>query len=352
MTIRVLVVDDSRFICKRVREILEEDAEFKVVGIALNGQEAVNLSLGLHPDVITMDVEMPVMDGITAVKHIMASQPRPILMLSAMTQIGAKATLDALNAGAIDFLPKKLEDIDENREAAKFLLRQRVRMVASQTRRIAEPSAIAHGAGGEAAERIRLNTPAGVPRRLDLLVIAASTGGPVAIQRVLSQIPAECKIPVLLVQHMPRNFTRNFAERLNQLCHIQVREAENGDILRGGVALLGPGGQQMQIKNMAGQKRIAIREKRSGEIYSPCIDITFTSLADEFDGRILAVVLTGMGADGKEGAIRLKRKGAEIWAQDESSSTIYGMPKAIAEANIADKVYSLDEMAYAFKGLN
>lgn len=356
MTIRVLVVDDSRFICKRVREILEEDPEFNVVGEAHNGREAIELAATLRPDAITMDVEMPVMDGISAVKTIMDSHPCPILMFSAMTQVGAQATLDALNAGAIDFLPKQLQDIDANRETAKSQLRFRVRMVASQARRISEarlqPPSYSGRPGGDTAFRASKKSPDSELAKIDLLVIAASTGGPVAIQRVLGQIPANCKIPVLLVQHMPQNFTKSFAERLNQLCNIKVKEAEEGDVLRAGTALLGPGGMQMQIKNIGGRQQIALRAKQSGEIYSPCADITFTSLAEGFSGRILAVVLTGMGSDGKEGAARLKHCGAQVWAQDEASSTIYGMPRAIAEANIADKIYSLDEIANAFKKLS
>lgn len=357
MTIRVLVVDDSRFICKRVREILEEDSEFNVVGFAFNGREAVELAATLLPDVITMDVEMPVMDGITAVKKIMESHPCPILMFSAMTQVGAKATFDALNAGAIDFLPKQLEDIDANREAAKSQLRNRVRMVAAQARRLAavrsaRPLEFSNRPQGDAALRTLQKTAESRLGNIDLVVIAASTGGPVAIQQVLSQIPASSRIPVLLVQHMPRNFTKSFAERLNQLCNITVKEAEEGDILQAGTALLGPGGMQMQVKSMGGRPQIVLRTKQVGEIYSPCVDITFTSLANDFSGRVLAVVLTGMGSDGKEGAIKLKQRGAQVWAQDETSSTIYGMPRAIAEANIADKIYSLDEIANEFKKLN
>lgn len=358
MTIRVLVVDDSPFICKRIREILEADREFNVVGVAYNGQEAVELAAALRPDVITMDVEMPVMDGITAVKKIMDSHPCPILMFSAMTHVGAKATLDALNAGAIDFLPKRLEDIDADRETAKSQLRYRLRIVASQARRLSalRPPIVHAELGrprlGDGDFRPLQKTSRNELGKIDLLAIAASTGGPVALQRVLSQIPASCKIPVVLVQHMPKNFTKSFAERLNQLCNIKVKEAEEGDVLQAGTAYLGPGGMQMQIRNVGGRPQIMLRAKQVGELYSPCVDITFTSLAEEFSGRILAVVLTGMGSDGKEGGIRLKRCGAQVWAQDEASSTIYGMPGAIVEANIADKVYSLDEIANEFKKLS
>jgi two-component system chemotaxis response regulator CheB len=363
MTIRVLIVDDSSFICKRIREILEEDQEFKVIGVAHDGREAVELAASLQPDVITMDVEMPIMDGITAVKKIMGTRPCPILMFSAMTQVGAQATLDALNAGAIDFLPKQLEDIDANRETARYLLRYRVRMVASQATRMS--SRPMGRVGLEERESLTAEKPLVKPIRatstwpktsssgkIELLVVAASTGGPVAMQYVLSKIPAECPIPILLVQHMPPNFTKSFAERLNLLCSINVREARDGDVLQPGTALLGPGAMQMQVKQVAGERRIALRPKQSGEIYSPSVDITFDSLAEVFVGHVLAVVLTGMGADGKAGAMKLRQRGAQIWAQDEATSTIYGMPKAIAEAGLADHTYSLEEIANQFKKLH
>ncbi|AMK77342.1 MULTISPECIES: protein-glutamate methylesterase/protein-glutamine glutaminase [Methylomonas] len=362
MTIRVLIVDDSSFICKRIREILEEDQEFKVIGVAHDGREAVELATSLQPDVITMDVEMPVMDGITAVKKIMTTRPCPILMFSAMTQVGAQATLDALSAGAIDFLPKQLEDIDANRETARYLLRYRVRMVASQAARMSSrsvTSSLLDERGSLNAEKPLVKPirdaavwpKAASNRKIDLLVVAASTGGPVAMQYVLSKIPADCSIPILLVQHMPPNFTKSFAERLNLLCSINVREAQDGDVLQPGTALLGPGAMQMQVKQVGGVRQIALRPKQTGEIYSPSVDITFSSLAEVFTGHVLAVVLTGMGADGKAGAMQLRQRGAQIWAQDEATSTIYGMPKAIAEAGLADRIYSLDEIANQFKKL-
>ncbi len=358
MTIRVLIVDDSRFICKRIQEILEEDKEYQVIGIAGNGREAVRMAAELEPDVITMDVEMPLMDGITAVKKIMQECPSPILMLSASTQVGARATLDALSAGAIDFLPKQLDAIDGNREMAKSLLRRRVRVVAQQASRIRKQVAAVSPKPSTESTHVK-HTVSGEHRvnnkresvRPDLLVIAASTGGPVAIQKILTRIPASCSIPIILVQHMPENFTKSFAERLNDLCHIQVKQAEEGDILQSGLALLGPGGMQMEVKARYGKSVVSIRPKSTGEIYSPCVDITFSSIARSVNGKVLAVVLTGMGSDGRLGAEKLKKRGAVIWAQDEASSTIYGMPKAVVDANLANQVYSLDEIADEFNKL-
>jgi len=365
MAIRVLIVDDSRFICKRIREILEEDSEFIVVGTASNGKQAILQAAQLEPDVITMDVEMPVMDGISAVKQIMAECPTAILMFSAATHAGAKSTLDALNAGAIDFLPKQLDEIDGNREMAKRLLRRRVRMVALQSRRVqaatytaktgARPiSNIAAKVQSQAKPNQRTASSINRQRdieKIDLLVIVASTGGPVAIQKVLTQMPANCSFPILIVQHMPQNFTKSFAERLNQLCDVKVKEAVNGDALMPGEVLLGPGGMQMEVSSGSGRKTVTIRAKQTGEIYSPCADITLSSVSRSYSKNVLTVVLTGMGSDGKEGSVKLKQKGLVIWAQDEASCTIYGMPKAIVDANLADKVYSLDEIANKFKKL-
>lgn len=359
MTIHVLIVDDSAFIRKRIKEILEQpsagaaDHRFVVAGMAGNGQEAVRLAAALKPDVITMDIDMPVMDGIAAVKRIMQETPTPILMFSAMTHIGAKATLDALEAGAVDFLPKQLNEIDADHERAKRLLRRRVRMVALEAENIRnrrqetqlQPPPSARAPAFRQRDARISNTP-------KLIAIAASTGGPVAVQHVLSRIPTGCPAPIIVVQHMPQNFTRSFAERLHQLCRISVREARHGDVLEPGTALVAPGGMQLELESSGGRKRVLLRAKASDELYSPCADITLSSVARHFPGTALAVVLTGMGADGRDGARQLRRTGAAVWAQSEASCTIYGMPKAIVEAGLADHVYSLDEIADEFARIN
>jgi two-component system chemotaxis response regulator CheB len=355
MTIRVLIVDDSSFIRKRIQQLLLEQPGFEVVGMASNGQEAIFQTLKLKPDVITMDIEMPVMDGITAVRQIMAQCPTPILMFSVATQIGASSTFEALNAGAVDFLPKQLDDIDNNREAAKNLIRHRIRTVAMQAGKLASKAKSPSKPASESAHAVSFYSsnastrPA--TRRLDLLVIVASTGGPVAIQRILAEVKKNCHFPILLVQHMPHNFTKSFADRLNQVCQVAVREAVQGDLLIPGQALLCPGGMQIEIKPAGGKKTVVLREKAFGEIYSPCADITLSSIADCYNANVLTVVLTGMGSDGKEGAKKLKTKGLSIWAQDEASCTIYGMPRAVIEAKLADKVYSLDEIAHELSKL-
>ncbi|BCX89213.1 two-component system, chemotaxis family, protein-glutamate methylesterase/glutaminase [Methylomarinovum tepidoasis] len=332
--IRVLVVDDSAFMRRRLTEILEEDSHLCVADVAANGAEAVRKVGRTRPDVVLMDVEMPVMDGIEAVRRIMRQHPVPILMFSALTHAGAKATLDALEAGAVDFLPKRLEDIHNDQSAAKLILRQRIRTVVRRRPR------------RRAAPQLQGEAPV-VLGRPGLVVIAASTGGPVALQKILAALPQRTPFPLLLVQHMPANFTPSFAERLDQMARIQVREAADGDRLRSGTALLAPGGMQMTLGSGG---RIHLREPAEGEIYRPSADVTFASVAEHFRGQVLAVVLTGMGSDGCAGARCLKSQGAKVWAQDEDSCVVYGMPRAVAEAGLADRVLPLNRIVAAFGG--
>ena len=367
MAVKVLVVDDSGFFRRRVSEILSADPNIQVVGTATNGKEAIDQALALKPDVITMDYEMPMMDGITAVRHIMQRCPTPVLMFSSLTHEGARVTLDALDAGAVDFLPKNFEDISRNPEKVKQLLCEKILSISRSNRRAntySAPAPVAAPAptpapssvssyGSSAPARpapapipARAHAPASsspAPKRkaYKLVAIGTSTGGPVALQRVLTQLPANFPAPIVLIQHMPAAFTKAFAERLDKLCRISVKEAEDGDILRPGLALLAPGGKQMMIDGRGAVKILPGDERLN---YKPCVDITFGSAAKSYGDKVLAVVLTGMGADGREGARLLKQGGSAIWAQDEASCVIYGMPMAIVKAELADAVYGLDDI--------
>lgn len=361
MAVKVLVVDDSGFFRRRVSEILSADPTIQVVGTATNGKEAIDQALALKPDVITMDYEMPMMDGITAVRHIMQRCPTPVLMFSSLTHEGARVTLDALDAGAVDYLPKNFEDISRNPDKVKQLLCEKVHTISRSNRRIGSyartaPVAAPAPASSFASQaqtrpaapaRAAAPTPAAsqspAPKRkpYKLVAIGTSTGGPVALQRVLTQLPANFPAPIVLIQHMPAAFTKAFAERLDKLCRISVKEAEDGDMLRPGLALLAPGGKQMMIDGRGTVKILPGDERLN---YKPCVDITFGSAAKSYGDKVLSVVLTGMGADGREGARLLKQGGSTVWAQDEASCVIYGMPMAIVKANLADAVYSLDEI--------
>lgn len=373
MAVKVLVVDDSSFFRRRVSEILEKDSDIKVIDFAVNGQEAVEKAAKVRPDVITMDVEMPVMDGISAVKAIMKANPTPILMFSSLTREGASATLDALDAGAVDFLPKKFEDIARNSEEAIKSLQTKVKEIGRRRLPRITPTISANRtAQTEPGSRLNSRPVSAKPtiaqpdrsfsrgispapkastakasgKRYQLVAIGTSTGGPVALQTILTQLPANFPHPILLIQHMPAAFTPAFATRLDSLCKIKVQEAKNGDRLSPGVAYLAPGGQQMMVEAKGGAKTLKVFEDDSARItYKPSVDITFASAAKAYQGDVLAVVLTGMGADGRDGARMLKQVGATIWAQDEKTCVVYGMPQAVANAGLSSESLALQDVA-------
>lgn len=378
MAVKVLVVDDSSFFRRRVSEILEQDSDIQVIGFAINGREAVEKTAQLRPDMITMDVEMPVLDGISAVKEIMASNPTPILMFSSLTRAGATATLDALDAGAMDFLPKKFEDIARNNEDAIKLLQAKVKEIGNKRiPRAFKPITHQKPAARSVPDKISntassirqpdrsfqrsttastlTKTQNNVPTRASgkqykLVAIGTSTGGPVALQNVLTQLPANFPHPILLIQHMPAAFTPAFAARLNGLCKIKVKEAQQGDRLDPGTAYLAPGGQQMMVEGRGGSKTLRVFEDNSERItYKPSVDVTFASIAKAYQGDVLAIILTGMGADGRDGARMLKQTGATIWAQDEKSCVVYGMPQAVANAGLSSESLALDDIATRIK---
>lgn len=377
MTVSVLIVDDSSFFRKRLSEILGASRQITVAGTASNGREAVEQAEKLRPDVITMDYEMPVMDGITAVREILRKHPIPVLMFSSLTYEGARITLDALEAGAVDFLPKNFEEIAGNSSQLQKILVERVvsiarsRPISSGSTRAHEPPVAAveattaanraatpalqrrplterpaAAAAVASPERHQRRTP---PRHYTVVAIGTSTGGPVALQNVLIGLPASFPAPLILVQHMPASFTQAFAERLNQSCQIQVRQAEDGDLLRPGLALLAPGGKQMMVENRGGQGRIRILPGDDRLNYKPSVDVTFGSLARSFPGKTLGIVLTGMGADGREGCRMMKQSGSIVWSQDEKSSVIYGMPMAVAKAGLSDEILSLNDVCQRLK---
>ena len=367
MAIKVLVVDDSSFFRRRVSEIINADPRLEVIDVAVNGKEAVEKVKLLKPDVITMDIEMPVMDGISAVKEIMKVCPTPTLMFSSLTHDGAKATLDALDAGALDFLPKKFEDIARNRDEAVSLLQKRIAEIARKKSFMRRPSlasqtttaaitpttrATTRSAALAAAAPVKntLVAPVGLRfkatgKKYQLTAIGTSTGGPVALQKILTAIPANYPHPIILVQHMPATFTAAFAARLNNLCKIQVKEAQDGDVLKPGCAYLAPGGLQMMVDGRPGSSRLKILDGGERMNYKPCVDVTFGSAAKVYGDKVLSMILTGMGADGREGCRMLKAAGATIWSQDEQSCVVYGMPQAIDKAGLSSESLPLERVA-------
>lgn len=387
MAIKVLIVDDSGFFRKRIEEMLKPDSELQVVGSAANGLEAIEKAVALRPDVITMDVEMPGMSGIEAVQHIMQKAPTQVLMLSSLTHEGARITLQALEAGAADYLPKEASAwISHKSELQQDLIRRvkalgkqrtpfargapasmpplgnsapgrsfvarpdpkpEVKSTAPPTRATSVPVAAASRITPRATTGVVTNTVERVQvPDASIVVIGSSTGGPGALQILLSQLPANFPAPILLIQHMPNTFTSVFAERLNKNCQIEVRQAQNGDRLRPGLALLAPGGMQMIIDPRQ-KDRVSVLEGDASLTYKPSVDVTYASIARFYGRRALALILTGMGADGAEGARLLKREGATIWAQSKESCTIYGMPAAIVSAGLADEVLDINDLGRA-----
>jgi len=341
MTVKVLIVDDSAFMRNALSSMLSSDPEIKVIGTARDGVEAVEKVALLKPDVVTMDVEMPRLDGLGALRIIMEKTPVPVIMVSSLTAEGAKETLDALEAGAVDFIPKNLSELSINIVKIKAMLLDKVKQIARKgvVLRKRRP------AGATAVQYVLPATRSTGERRVGIVAIGSSTGGPRALQEILPLLPKDFPVPIVIAQHMPQNFTGPFAERLNQLSQITVREAKAGDQLKPGLALLAPGGSHMRIERKRSLETVVtLGENRDDLIYRPSVDELMLSVSECFPGRALGVILTGMGNDGVKGLTVLKHGGGRIFAQNEESCVVYGMPKAVVDAGIADKVLAIEEM--------
>ncbi len=337
--VTVLVVDDSAFMRNVLSKMLESDPGIKVVGTAGNGAEAVEKAAVLRPDVVTMDVEMPGMDGIEALKRIMAENPLPVIMLSSQTSEGARVTLHALELGAMDFVPKNLSESSLDIIKIKAVLVEKVKhlgqrkLLARHARPLRTKAPIPAAACGD-----RVN--------MDIVAIGTSTGGPKSLQQMIPFLPGNFPVPVLISQHMPANFTKPFAERLDQLSTLEVKEAEDGETARNGVVYIAPGGGHMSLSGGLPKPTISI--SHGGDfIYRPSVDALMSSVAVYFPGRSLGVILTGMGNDGLKGLTSLKRQGGKVIAQDERTCVIYGMPRVVVEAGLADSVLPLGEIPEA-----
>jgi two-component system, chemotaxis family, protein-glutamate methylesterase/glutaminase len=344
MPVSVLIVDDSIFFRRALRELIAADDRLTVIGEAANGREAILKACQLKPDIITMDVEMPIMDGISAVREIMNRCPTPIMMLSSLTKAGAVATLEALDAGAVDFYPKSSSDAQEalGGDGAR-LLTTRLRLLAARKQRqaiMAESGARTSTASSTYAER-------GVIGRHGLVVIGSSTGGPAALQTVLQDIPALFPVPIVIAQHMPASFTGPFASRLNDSLPLNVIEAANGMQLVAGKAYIVPGGKHGEVSMRSGVLVFSEREPVAGENFRPSVNFLFQSAAQAVGADVLAVVLTGMGDDGTEGARAVRTASGHVWAQDQASSVIYGMPAAVAKAGLTEAVLPLKDVGMA-----
>jgi two-component system chemotaxis response regulator CheB len=332
--VRVLVVDDSAFTRHILTRHLEADPGITVVGAAYDGLDALAKMPALRPDVVTLDVEMPRMDGLTALRRIMAECPTPVIVLSALTQRGARATIQALTRGAVDFVPKPAAAVD---------IRSVIEELAAKVKIAAgtHPSPFPSPHTPPRPHTARLE-PHQFRKGDPLIVIGASTGGPRALQRVLSDLPADLPAAVAVVQHMPPVFTRALAQRLNESSSLTVQEAAHGDRLGRRLVLLAPGGAHLRFK---GRRQVVLDEGPRRNGMRPAVDVSMESAAAQHGSAVIGVVLTGMGADGTEGARCIKAAGGKVIAEHESTSVVYGMPRSVTEAGLADRVVPLPKVA-------
>jgi len=334
--LRAVVVDDSRFMRDLITDALAEGG-VDVVATAADGKEAVETVCDHRPDVVTMDVEMPEMDGIEAVGRIMRRQPTPVLMLSAHTGDGAEVSFEALDRGAVDVFAKPGGEVSAGVSRLGEQLVETVRAVAAVDVETGGRD------GASDADPASTATAEATPA---VVVVAASTGGPNAVEQVLSAIPADAGLSVLVVQHMPGGFTTRFAERLDDRSELSVREAGDGDRVGPGEALVAPGDSHLEVSHASGPRvRVSLDDDDRGEAIQPAADVTMRSAAANVDCPLLGVVLTGMGSDGAEGVRAIHAAGGRIIAQDEATSAIYGMPKRAVETGGVDEVLPIEEVA-------
>jgi len=366
--VKVLVVDDSALVRQTVSSILRDLAAVTVVGIASNGEEAVKQIQKHSPDLITLDVEMPVMNGIETLREMKRLRLKArAVMLSSLTSTGAQVTLDALYEGAFDFIAKPTGGILCSRETLQAALIEKINAfrIYRESRRVPKPhrgaserptlqsviqrrrvTLLADDSTGE-SRQIGLASEPVSPTWCDVVVIGVSTGGPQSLRHVIPKLEADFPIPVLLIQHMPATYTDTMARRLDETSPLSVREAVHGEVVGPGCVLVAPGGRQMKLVRRSGRVTVQLTDDPLENGCRPAVDYTLRSIAEVYGGKSLAVIMTGMGKDGLEGCRTLKRLGGVVFSQDEESSAVYGMPKAVFEAGLADRVLPLGKIAPA-----
>jgi len=335
--IRVLIVDDSALVRNILSQGLSLDPVIEVVGTAADPYIARDLIVQLQPDVMTLDVEMPRMDGVAFLRKLMPQYPIPIIMVSSLTQRGKQITMEALEAGAVDFVAKPTSNIAAGLSGMLAELRAKVK--------IASTANVSHWKGRRPTAPRQRASSAALPESTDkIIAIGASTGGTEAIREVIETFPATTSGTVI-VQHMPGGFTKMFADRLNQLCQMQVKEAEHGDRVRAGLILVAPGGKQFEIVRTGGfyEVKIGTDEKISG--HCPSVDVMMHSIAKNVGSNAVGAMLTGMGQDGAKGMLAMRQAGARCISQDEASSVVFGMPKVAYEKGGAEKLVPLNKIA-------
>jgi two-component system chemotaxis response regulator CheB len=338
--INVLIVDDSAFMRTALARIVVSDPDLRVVATAVSGTEALPKIVSLDPDVITLDVQMPGLDGLETLRLIMAQFPRPVIMVSSTTLKDAETTFSALAAGAFDYVPKQLSSTSLDIRDIRDDLVAKIKAAAESR----------HSRN----QRMLTRRP---PRAVDLPVrrasasvtaivaLGISTGGPKALQEILPLLPGDLPVPILIVQHMPAGFSASFAERLNNLCAVSVCEASHGKAVLPGVVYIAPAGSQMTVERPANSRTlICLSSKSENQIHIPSADVTMESVASAFHSQAMGVIMTGMGSDGAQGMNAIHREGGFTVGQDEPSCAVYGMPRVCAEMGILDRVVPLSQI--------
>jgi len=335
--IRVLVIDDSFLMRRIISDIVNSDPELEVVGRAKDGEEALEKVLGLNPDVVTLDINLPIKDGIDVLSDIMKNKPTRVIMLSAYTRAGASATMRALELGAVDFIAKPSGEISLGLEKLKNEIIGKIKLAAK-----IDLERYMSSFSERATTYVEEERPVGVKK---LVVIGASTGGPRAIMDIVQDIPIDSPAAFLIVQHMPKGFTLSFAERISWQSGIKAKEAEENDIITPSRVFIAPAGYHMVLQNEDGSLKIKLNQDPYVNFVRPSIDVTMSSAAAVMGSNVIGVILTGMGKDGLDGARAIKEKGGRLIVQDEETSVVWGMPKNIAKAGIADDILPISKIA-------
>jgi two-component system chemotaxis response regulator CheB len=341
--IRVLIVDDSVVIRRLLTDILANDPEIEVVGTAANGNIALAKVPQLNPDLVTLDIEMPELDGLATLPLLRKDYPRlPVIMFNTLTERGAVATFEALARGATDYVakPANVGSIAAGMESVRIQLIPKIKSLCpllAPVVAVAKPAAT--------ALKPNAQRPISPTQRCDAVVIGSSTGGPQALTALLKQLPANFSVPIVIVQHMPPVFTRHLANRLNQECALDVREAAGGETLQPGQVLIAPGDFHLEIQRQGVSVRTVLNQASPENSCRPAVDVLFRSAAKVYGPALQAVVLTGMGQDGKRGSESVVQAGGTVFAQDEASSVVWGMPRAVAESGLASRILSLQSIS-------
>ena len=353
--IRVLIIEDSAFMRKLITDLLSEDQQIDVVGFARNGKEGIEKVNKYKPDVITLDIEMPIMNGLDSLQIIMEKYPTPVIMLSSSTSQGAENTLLAMQFGAFDFIAKPSGNISLKLHEIKEELKGKIRAAwvtnvnLLQKKSLIKKQKMPHNPICSKIEPMRKEviTPDSFGKAAKIIAIGTSTGGPRALQCVLSNLPSSIDAPILIVQHMPTGFTKSLANRLNTICNIHVKEAEDGEPLKKGTAYIAPGGFHLTVKTVGLELRVALEQTSPRNGHRPSVDSLFESISQLSGYSIIAVIMTGMGSDGSKGLITLKNRTSVVSiAESEVSSIVFGMPKAAIATNLVDVVEEVENIAH------